>query len=114
APDHLEQFLTFLGSRLVFLLEWNRARKCLAELVGKSEAFELLKWAAENDVGHGAFLKCGDVQLIESALERTGAREPRPGARLDKWLGAEAARTFVMSVLRTTSAGLSAGRSPRL
>ena len=35
----------------------------------------------------------------------------RPGARLDQWLGADAARSFLMSVLRTTSSGLAAGYS---
>ena len=112
--EQLEGFLAFVGSRLVFLVDWNRARKRLGELIGKAEAFNLLKWAAEHNIGHVPFLKCGDVQLIEVALERALAIEPRPGARLDKWLGPEAARTFLMSVLRTTASGLSAGRSLRL
>jgi hypothetical protein len=110
-PEHLDRYLTFLGSRLVFLIEWNRARKRLIELVGKTDALALLKWSADNNVGHLAFLKAGDVQLIEGALERAFAHEMRPGTRLDKWLGAEAARAFLMAVLRTTSSGLIAGHS---
>jgi len=109
--DHLERFLTFLGSRLVFLIDWNRARKRLTRLVSKTDALALLKWAADNNIGHMAFLKAGDVQLIETALERAFLHELRPGARLDKWLGADAARSFLMSVLRTTSSGLAAGHS---
>jgi hypothetical protein len=110
-PDELEGFLTFLGSRLVFLIDWNRARKRLTQLVSKTDALALLKWAAENNVGHMGFLKAGDTQLIETALERAFSRELRPVARLDKWLGAEAARSFLMSVLRTTSSGTTAGHS---
>jgi hypothetical protein len=70
-----------------------------------------LKWAAENNVGHMGFLKAGDTQLIETAVERAFSHEMRPVARLDKWLGADAARSFLMSVLRTTSSGMSAGHS---
>ena len=109
--EHLERFLIFLGSRLVFLIDWNRARKRLTRLVSKSDALALLKWAADNNIGHMAFLKAGDVQLIETALERAFLHELRPGARLDKWLGGDAARSFLMSVLRTTSSGLAAGHS---
>src|SRR5262245_8677496 len=110
-PEHLERYLTVLGSRLVFLIEWNRARKRLTELVGKTDALALLKWAADHNIGHVAFLKAGDVQLVETALDRAFAHEMRPGARLDRWLGADAARSFLMSVLRTTSSGLLAGHS---
>src|SRR5262245_53827308 len=109
--EQLERFLTYLGSRLVFLIEWNRARKRLTQLVGKTDALALLKWAADTNVGHMGFLKTGDIQLVEAALERGIAHELRPGARLDKWLGADAARSFLRSVLRTTSSGLAAGHS---
>jgi hypothetical protein len=109
--EPLEQYLTFIGTPLVFLIDWNRARKRLTHLVGKTDALALLKWSADNNIGHMGFLKAGDVQIVETALERAFAHEIRPGARLDKWLGADAARSFLMSVLRTTSSGLSAGHS---
>jgi hypothetical protein len=111
SPDHLERFLTYLGSRLVFLIDWNRARKRLTELVGKAEALMLLKWAADHNIGHMAFLKTGEVQLVETAIDRAFAHDMHPGVRLDKWLGADASRSFMMSVLRTTSSGLGAGHS---
>jgi hypothetical protein len=111
ARDRLERYLTFLGSRLVFLIDWNRARKRLARLVGKTEAIGLLKWAAESNVGHRAFLKAGDIRLIEAALERAAPMQMHPGARLDEWLGRDAARSFLMAVLRVTSSGLRAGHS---
>lgn len=114
SSEELERFLAFIGSRLVFLIDWNRARKRLARLVRKSDAIGLLKWAADNDVGHRAFLQVGDVVLIETAVERAAPLHTHLGARLDEWLGRDAARAFLMSVLRTTSSGLHAGRSMSL
>jgi hypothetical protein len=113
-PGRLTDFLTFIGSRLVFLIDWNRARKRLARLISKSEAVGLLKWAADNNVGHRAFLQAGDIQLIETAFDRAVPLQTRLGARLDALLGRQAARLFLMSVLRTASSGLSAGHSTRL
>ena len=83
----LEAFLQFLGSRLVFLLDWNRARKRLARFVKNSEAVALLRWAADNNIGHHAFLQAGDVRLISTALERATPTQVRFGARLDELLG---------------------------
>jgi hypothetical protein len=113
-PGQLTDFLTFIGSRLVFLIDWNRARKRLARMVSKSEAVGLLKWAADNNIGHRAFLQAGDIQLIERAFDRAVPLQTRLGTRLDELLGRQAARLFLMSVLRTASAGLSAGHSTRL
>jgi uncharacterized protein Yka (UPF0111/DUF47 family) len=110
----LERFLTYLGSRLVFLIDWNRARKRLARVVRKSDAAELLKWAADNNVGHEGFLKAGDIGLIHHALDRAAPAQMRYGARLDEILGRDAAKRFLMSVLRITSAGVSRRFSPSL
>ncbi|MEQ8663965.1 MAG: hypothetical protein RLW62_24370, partial [Gammaproteobacteria bacterium] len=57
APDAatLARFLEWLGSRLVFLIDWNKARKRLRELVRKKDAVALLKWAADHEHGHRAF-----------------------------------------------------------
>ncbi len=38
----LHHFLEFLGSRIVFLIDWNRARKALQTFVGKESAVEIL------------------------------------------------------------------------
>jgi hypothetical protein len=110
-PEALERSLTSLGSRLVFLIDWNRARKRLARLVRKSDAVDILKWAADNNIGHRAFLETGDLRLIDSALERAAHPQIRPGARLDETLGRQAARLFLMAVLQATSSGLRAGYS---
>jgi uncharacterized protein Yka (UPF0111/DUF47 family) len=109
----LERYLTFLGSRLVFLIDWNRARKRLQRFVRKSDALAVLKRAAEHNVGHRAFLQAGDTRLVYAALERTRA-ELRYGMRLDEFLGREEAQTFLESVLRLTAEGLTEGRSLRL
>ena len=110
-PESLQRYLAYLGSRLVFLLDWNRARKRLTRLVKKSEAIALLKWAADHEVGHHAFLQLGDLGLIDAALERAAPPHMRPGARLDEWLGADAAHVFLTSLLRTASTALKSGRS---
>jgi hypothetical protein len=112
--DALEHFLTFVGSRLVFLIDWNRARKRLSRFVRKSDAIELLKWAAANNVGHEAFLKTGDIKLIHTALARTTSTHVHYGARLDEILGRDGAKCFLMSVLQIASTGLSRRSSPRL
>jgi uncharacterized protein Yka (UPF0111/DUF47 family) len=113
-PAHIEQFLRFLGSRLVFLIDWNRARKRLARLVSKRGAIELLRWAADNNVGHRGFLEAGDVALVETAFDRAVPLQTRFGVRLDELLGAQSARLFLMFVLRATSWGMSTGQSLRL
>src|SRR5262249_9932603 len=41
----MESYLSFLGSRLVFLIDWNRARKRLQNFMPKKASVELLKWA---------------------------------------------------------------------
>ena len=112
--DALERFLTVLGSRLVFLIDWNRARKRLCRFVRKSDAIELLKWAAANNIGHEAFLKTGDVKLIHTALARATSTHVHYGARLDEILGRDGAKCFLMSVLQIASTGLSRRSSPRL
>jgi len=112
--DTLEHFLTFVGSRLVFLIDWNRARKRLSRFVRKSDAIELLKWAAANNIGHEAFLKTGDIRLVHNALARTTSTHVHYGARLDEILGRDGAKCFLMSVLQIASTGLSRRSSPRL
>ena len=112
--DTLEHFLTFVGSRLVFLIDWNRARKRLSRFVRKSDAIELLKWAAANNVGHEAFLKTGDIKLVHTALARTTSTHVHYGARLDEILGRDGAKCFLMSVLQIASTGMSRRSSPRL
>ncbi len=110
----LQSFLEFLGSRIVFLIDWNRARKALQIFVGTNTAIGLLAWAAEQDFGHRAFLELGGADLIFEAVDRGAAGRIRYGVRLDQALGVAECSAFLRNVLRTASQGLAAGRGVRL
>ena len=112
--EALARFLEFLGSRIVFLIDWNKARKALQTFVGKDVAIGILTYAAVHDFGHRAFLELGGIDLVFEAVRRTAAGRIPYGARLDETLGAQECATFLKRVLRQTSEGLSGGRSVRL
>jgi len=112
-PGALEAFLERLGSRIVFLIDWNKARKALQGLAGKPTAIALLAQAAEQDVGHRAFLELGGVDLVLDAWRRL-AGGPGAGERLDGVLEPGELHDFLGAVLRLCSLGLAAGRSARL
>ncbi len=116
APDDaaLYRLLEFLGSRIVFLIDWNRARKALQTFIGKEAAVEILNWAAAHDYGHRAFLELGGVDLVFEAIRRTATGRIPYGARLDEVLGQAESTNFLRHVLAQTSEGLRAGRSTRL
>jgi len=107
----LEEFLALLGSRLVFLIDWNRARKRLRHLAGNRAALELLSWAAERDRGHMAFLRAGGDSLVYDALEFGAGRAARAGDSLSDVLGADAAREYLRSVIRICTEGMVAGQA---
>lgn len=106
----LEDYLAFLGSRLVFLIDWNRARKRLRLLLPKKDVMDLLKWAADNDHGHMAFLRAGGEQMIFDSLAFVSRAPASFGARLDDVLGRAAAVSFMRYVVRTCAQGLAGGR----
>lgn len=110
----LEDYLAFLGSRLVFLIDWNRARKRLRQLLPKKESLALLKWAADHDHGHMAFLRAGGEQMVAEALAFAARAPLPPGARLDSILGREQAAEYMRFVFRVCAEGLLAGRSEGL
>ena len=101
----LETFLAFLGSRLVFLIDWNKARKRLRGLLGKSEVQEILKWAADEEIGHMGFLKCGGDELVYRALALAAKGEYRPGMQLQDLLSRDHARQLVQFVFRRLARG---------
>jgi len=109
-----ERYLAFLGSRVVFLIDWNRARKRLRNFVGTREAIDLLRWAANNNVGHRGFLQAGGEALIFAAIEQAGRGSIHYGQRLDEVLGNEATCEFLRFVLRAAAEGFLANRSLRL
>lgn len=106
--------LAMIGSRLVFLIDWNKARKRLRPFLNKREAIALLKWAADEDMGHRAFLELGGERLIYDAIETASAGQVRYGETLAEMLGAEQTLAFLKFVFRSASRGLRIGRSPSL
>jgi uncharacterized protein Yka (UPF0111/DUF47 family) len=105
----VQEHLAYLGSRLVFLIDWNKARKRLRALVAKGETLRLLAWAAEHDHGHMAFLKAGGEQLIYDALDFAGRGEVRFGERLDDILGPKDAALYLRFVLKACAQSLLRG-----
>jgi len=114
SPAQLEEYLAFLGSRLVYLIDWNRARKRLRLLLPKKETAELLKWAAQGDFGHMAFLRAGGEAMVFDAIAYATQVPAAHGTRLDELLGRHVAEEFMRYVLRVCAQGLLAGRSEAL
>jgi uncharacterized protein Yka (UPF0111/DUF47 family) len=106
----LKAYLAHLGSRLVFLIDWNRARKRLQLLVPREDALMLLSWAAENDVGHMGFLKAGGERMVFDALQFVGGGTLTYGVTLAELLGREAAASYLRFVLKTCAHGLIGNR----
>lgn len=107
-------FLEGMGARIVFLIDWNKARKALQTFVDKPSAIRLLRAAALDGHGHRAFLELGGADLVFDAVQRSAEGRVPYGARLDRVLGAAAAANLLGEVLRLTSEGLKAHRSVRL
>jgi uncharacterized protein Yka (UPF0111/DUF47 family) len=109
----LERYLTFVGSRIVFLIDWNRARKRLREFLPKADGVRLLKWAADSRIGHRAFLQLGGERLLYEAIEFAQPTPLRYGERLHEILGVEAAYEYLQFVLREAAMGLLQSRAER-
>jgi uncharacterized protein Yka (UPF0111/DUF47 family) len=112
--EQLKDFLRFFASRIVFLIDWNRARKKLQIFLPRKEAIDALTWAAENEVGHRGFLKLGGDQLIFEALEMAPRLPLRYGEPLYQALGRQRALEFFKSALAKSSNDLQAQRPIRL
>jgi len=112
--NELMAYLNFLGSRLVFLIDWNRARKDLRSFLRGKHRIEVLKWAAEAEVGHRGFLELGGAQLINRAIENTAGSAMHFGDRLCDVLGDEPAMDFVRFVFRAAMEALRDHHSPGL
>lgn len=110
----LNAFLERLGSRIVFLIDWNKARKRLGLLVPNEAAIDILKWAADHDVGHRGFLKLGGERLVYDALEQAVKTPLRYGEPLHEMIGADVAQDYLRFVLQIAATGLLEGRSEAL
>jgi len=93
-------FVEFLGSRLVFLIDWNRARKELRPFLRAAQRLDLLQWAAAEDIGHRAFLELGGAGLINQAIEAAVGSAMHFGDRLCDVLGDDAALDFLRFAFR--------------
>ncbi len=116
APDRvaLGTYLHHVGSRLVFVLDWNRARKRLGSFLGNDDAISVLRWAADNQVGHMAFLALGGQRLIYDAVELAAKVPARYGEPLSDVLGREATLAITRFALRAAADGLLSGKSQLL
>lgn len=97
--EALQQVLAGIGERIVFLIDWNRARKQLERLVGKAEALAVLSEAAARRVGHMPWLAAGGDRLVFDAMQALGPGCFRIGDRLDEVMGADKARAFLLDAL---------------
>lgn len=107
-------FLEYLGSRLVFLIDWNKARKALQPFVSKGMAVRLLREAAAGDYGHRGYLELGGAGLLYDTIQRSSEGRIPYGTRLDEALGEDQAAALLGRILRLASSGLANGRSSRL
>jgi hypothetical protein len=107
-------FLEAVGAALVFLIDWNKARKVLRSWVAKDDAIRILDWAARNRVGHRGFLELGGSEFVASAVRHATPARIGFGERLDNALGRGAAIDFLQTVLRVSAEALLAGQSVRL
>jgi uncharacterized protein Yka (UPF0111/DUF47 family) len=112
--EALDKALEGIGSSIVFLIDWNRARKRLLPFVGKSDAIDILREVARLDAGHMAWLEAGGEQIIFAAMQAVGEGEFRIGDRLDAVLGVDDARAFLIEVLCLASKALLAGQPTAL
>jgi len=115
-PDDgaLDAALEGIASRIVFLIDWNHARKRLQAFVGKKDATAVLAEAARLDIGHRAWVQVGGERLIFTAMQAAGEGAFRIGERLDEVMGAADARAFLLAVMRLACDALRSGQPPAL
>jgi uncharacterized protein Yka (UPF0111/DUF47 family) len=109
-----DDFLAAVGASLVFLIDWNKARKLLRNWVTKEDAARLLEWAARNRIGHRAFLELGGSDLLSGAVRNAAPSRIGFGQRLDQALSRDAAMDFLKTALRASTEALRAGHSVRM
>ncbi|MDR3536496.1 MAG: hypothetical protein P4L71_08345 [Acetobacteraceae bacterium] len=109
-----QAYLALLGSRLVFLIDWNRARRQLRAFLPGEPRVALLRWAAEQDIGHRGFLALGGAKLVNQAIEATAGSAMHFGDRLSDVLGVVETETFLRFVLRASTDCMLSRRSPSL
>jgi uncharacterized protein Yka (UPF0111/DUF47 family) len=112
--DACRAYLEYLGSRLVFLIDWNRARKQLRGFLRGADRLALLAWAAEAEIGHRGFLELGGARLVNEAIEATSGSSMHFGDRLCDVLGDADTLEFMRFVFKTATEGLLSAQSQGL
>nr|WP_315193111.1 phosphate transport regulator [uncultured Aquabacterium sp.] len=102
-PTAVCDALESLGARIVFVIDWNRARKRLMLFVSKPVAIALLHSAAREQHGHMGWLLAGGERLVYETMQQFDDKLFRIGERLDITLGEVAAQRFLGQLLRTAS-----------
>ena len=105
----VETALEGIGSRIVFLIDWNRARKRLQAFVEKEEAIAILAEVAHLDIGHRAWLQVGGERLVFAAMQAAGEGAFRIGDRLNEVIGVADAHAFLVAVMRLACDALRRG-----
>jgi uncharacterized protein Yka (UPF0111/DUF47 family) len=95
--------LEAVASRIVFVIDWNRARKRLQNFVRKPQAHKLLHSAAQAEWGHMGWLLAGGEQLVFNAMQSVDSEAFRVGDRLDDVLGETATYEYLLEILRIAS-----------
>lgn len=109
-----DSFLAAVGASLVFLIDWNKARKVLRNWIPKGDTIAILDWAARHRYGHRGFLALGGGELVAGAVQHATPTRIGFGERLDRALGREGAVDFLKTVLRVSAEALLEGGSTRL
>ena len=112
--DSLDSALEGIASRIVFLIDWNHARKRLQGFVKKTEAIAILTEIANLEVGHRAWLQVGGEKIIFAAMQSAGEGAFRIGDRLDEVIGVEDAHAFLVAVMQLSCDALRTGQPAAL
>ena len=110
----LESLLEAVGARIVFLIDWNRARKDLQRLVGKDVAVQVLEDAAQGETGHMAWLKAGGAGMVLQAMRAAGNGIFELGDTLQGVMGVEGARLLLGQSFRLSLEAMRSGSIPEL
>jgi hypothetical protein len=108
-----EEFLDAIRAALVFLIDWNKARKALRKLVSNSDAVRVLEWGARHEIGHRGFLELGGTELVATAVRHATPTRIGFGEELSAVLGREAAVEYLRTALKLSTEALRKGRTAR-
>ncbi|WP_342627712.1 hypothetical protein AAC691_16610 [Nguyenibacter vanlangensis] len=108
----LDAALETLGASLVFLIDWNKARKSLRHFVSGPAAVALLHWAADHEYGHRAYLEAGGETMIGDLLDTVSQLTGGSYGTMQRALGQDGTMAFLREALRTSSEALRNGQSP--